>query len=142
MEWAHVLFTVFAAFRLTNIFTTDAIWERVRLKFPRIPWHCGLCMSVWAGIACTLFLVALPWLNWPLALSWLYLTYKRGLRLDNTEIEARVAAMQAEYEMTISAMVRRAAMVAAETASLAKRLKEKEVELEASKKGSPAEETE
>lgn len=40
-----------------------------------MPWHCGLCMSVWGGVVATAFLALLPWLNWPFALSLLYVTH-------------------------------------------------------------------
>lgn len=75
MVWLDLLFAILAAFRLTTLFTSDAIWHLVRKRFPAVPWHCSLCMSIWAGCASTLFLAILPWLNWPLAISWLYLAY-------------------------------------------------------------------
>ena len=118
MEWLHALFATLAAFRLTTLFTQDAIWHPVRTRFPRIPWHCALCMSVWAGAAATAFLIAMPWLNWPLAMSWIYLAYERTRKpVDNAEIEARVAAMQSEYEMQAAAIMRRSALMNAEVAS-------------------------
>ncbi len=85
MEWAHILFATLAAFRLTTLFVSDAIWKPIRSRFPQVPWHCALCMSVWAGIAATVFLIALPWANWPLGLSWLYLAYTQTRAL-NTKI--------------------------------------------------------
>lgn len=75
--WLHFLIAILATYRLTVLFTQDAILQPVRVRLPRVPWHCALCMSVWAGAVATLFLWALPWLNWPLALSWLYLAYQQ-----------------------------------------------------------------
>lgn len=118
MEWLHALFTVLAAFRLTTLFSSDAIWQPVRERFPRLPWHCALCMSVWGGILATLFLLAAPYLNWPLAVSWLYLFQERQRKpVDGKEIEARVSAMQAEYELQASALMRRSSVLAADLSS-------------------------
>lgn len=65
----------------------------------------------------TVFLLVVPYANWPLALSWLYLAYERIKKVDNQELEARVNAMHAEYGMTIAAMVKRSTEVAAELVS-------------------------
>lgn len=65
-----------AAFRLTTLFNQEEIWEPIRRRFPAIPWGCMLCMSVWGGGVATVFFLTVPWLNWPLAFSWLYLAYK------------------------------------------------------------------
>lgn len=134
MEFLHALFAILAAFRLTTLFAADAIWHPVRTRLPRIPWHCALCMSVWAGIVATVFLLAVPYLNWPLGLSWLYLAMKRGFRMESSEIEARVSAMQSEYELSISAASKRSAMLAAELTSAMMRekaLKEENEKLKA-----------
>lgn len=123
IQWLHSLFAILAAFRLTTLFTQDAIWQPMRLRLPRIPWHCALCMSVWAGIAATAFLLAAPYLNWPLGISWLYLAYERTRKVDNEELNARIGAMQAEYELQFSALARRSTMLAADNASGALREK-------------------
>ena len=122
MEWIHALFAVLAAFRLTTLFTQDAIWDWPRRKLPRIPWHCSLCMSVWAGIAATAFLLAVPYLNWPLAASWLYLAYERTRKpVESEELNARVNAMHAEYALQLGALTRRGTELAAELTSAALR---------------------
>ena len=123
MQWLHALFAILAAFRLTTLFTTDAIWDLPRRKLPFIPWHCALCMSVWGGILATAFLLAVPYLNWPLAISWLYLAMKRGLRMETSELEARVNAMHAEYGIAVAAVSRRASELSAELTSSALREK-------------------
>ncbi len=134
MEWLHALFSVLASFRLVTLFTQDAIWQPVRARTPLIPWHCALCMSVWAAIAATVFLLVVPYANWPLAISWLYLAYERMRKVDSEELTARVNAMHAEYGMTIAAMVKRSTEVAAELTSAALREKALRDELEALKK--------
>lgn len=135
MEWPHALFAILAAFRLTTLFTSDAFWQPMRVRLPRIPWHCSLCMSVWAGIAATAFLLAAPYLNWPLAISWLYLAYERQRKVDNEELNARVNAMQAELQMTIGAIAKRGSELAAEVQSgllREQKLQERIAELEKS----------
>lgn len=131
MEILHALASVLAAFRLTTLFTQDAIWNPVRLRLPSVPWHCSLCMSVWGGIAATVFLLTLPWLNWPLAVSWLYLLWER-LRspMDAKELEARVAAMQAEYELQAAALMRRSSVMAADLSSAHSQIREMSAKLE------------
>lgn len=126
MELLHALAAVLAAFRLTTLFTQDAIWDRARRKFPQVPWYCSLCMSVWASILATAFLLAVPYVNWPLAISWLYLAYERTKKVDSEELTARVNAMQAEYEAAISALAKRSSTMAAEIASLNIRVQEKD----------------
>ena len=123
MQWPHALFAILSAFRLTTLFSTDAIWDWPRRKLPLIPWHCALCMSVWGGILATAFLIAIPWANWPLGMSWLYLAMKRGLRMETSELEARVNAMHAEYQLHIGALTRRATELSAELTSGALREK-------------------
>ena|SRR2546428_5128058 len=68
----HILFAVLGSFRLTELITMDRISEPFRKRFPGYFWSCARCVSVWSGIACTLSFIYLPWLNWPLALSYLF----------------------------------------------------------------------
>lgn len=75
MEILHALVSVLAAFRIVDLFVGDTLWRVPRKWLPNIPWSCVRCMSVWAGAICTAFLLTIPWLNWPLAISWLYLAY-------------------------------------------------------------------
>ncbi len=75
LELWHPLMAILAAFRLVDLIVADTLIQRVRERFPQLPWQCVRCASVWAGIAATIFLVVLPWINWPLALSWLYMAY-------------------------------------------------------------------
>lgn len=69
----HVLAAIFATWRLTEIVTMDRISEPVRRRWPHYLWGCPRCVSVWAGMTVTGLLIFVPWLNWPLALSWLFL---------------------------------------------------------------------
>lgn len=95
MTLVHVFFAALAAFRLTTLFNQEELWEPVRRKLPAIPWNCMLCMSVWGGILATAFFLLLPWLNWPLALSWLYLAYmsQRKEAMKEKEVAAQPQAM-------------------------------------------------
>ena len=80
---AHILAAVFASWRLSELVVMDKITAplRARLKAKadaaRWWWEwssyfigCPRCVSVWAGAWCTIVFIWLPWLNWPLALSW------------------------------------------------------------------------
>lgn len=60
-----------AAWRLTDLIVVDTIAAPLRARVTAAT--CVRCVSVWAGIACTGTLLWAPWLNWPLAMSWLYL---------------------------------------------------------------------
>lgn len=75
LEIWHPVMAILAAFRLVDVFVADRVWDRPRRWWPQIPWTCVRCMSVWAGVVSTSILILLPWLAWPLALSWLYLAY-------------------------------------------------------------------
>lgn len=66
---------ILATFRLVDLFVADSIFNSIRNKFPQVPWKCVRCNSVWSGALATLFYYFVPWLNWPLALSWFYLAY-------------------------------------------------------------------
>lgn len=71
----HLVSMVLASFRLVEIVTLDRISAPIRDRFPHYFWTCGRCVSVWTGaIAVGVFMLA-PWLNWPLALSWLYIAF-------------------------------------------------------------------
>ena len=135
------MLAMFSAFRLTTLFSTDAIWQPVRTRLTMVPWHCSLCMSVWAGIAATIFLLTLPWLNWPLGLSWLYLAYEREKKMsDNKEIEARVNAAQNEMSNYVAQSAKRSAELAAELASAGMRIQALQAEFDEYKKANPPKE--
>ena len=132
MEWAHALIAILSAFRLTLLFTKDAIFAPVR-QIRYIPWHCELCMSVWGGAVATVILVFSPWLNWPLALSWLYLTNKDSKvnsekPVKNSEDEFKIRA-QAESQMLGALLqpgINQAVVLAGEVAVLRAKLAEAE----------------
>ena len=136
MEWLHALIAVLAAFRLTSLFTVDALWAPIRRRFPRVPWGCSLCMSVWAGAVATIFIATVPWLNWPLALSWAWLAYQEGkkpmtekvepvapVQQGPSDLDIRIAALQQEHSNQLAMMANRAATFAAELASTQTQLK-------------------
>lgn len=75
IEGLHFLMAVFSVFRLTNLLVGDTILDPIRERFPEVPWRCPNCMSVWAGIASVACFSWIPWVNWPLAMSWFYQTY-------------------------------------------------------------------
>ena len=103
MEWLHIFIAILSSFRITILFTEDAIWSKVRKATPKIPWNCSLCMSVWSGIISTVSLVIYPWLNWPFAFSWLYLAaqnIRRTTKVENVEklLNARMQALIVQRE--------------------------------------------
>lgn len=76
MQTLHLLAMLFAFGRLIELFGIDRITENLRKAFPSYLWQCPRCLSVWAGIAATGLLLYYPWVNWPLALSWLYIAWR------------------------------------------------------------------
>ena len=128
LTWLHAGFAILAAFRLTALFTQDTLWNWPRRWMPAVPWHCGLCMSVWAGALATASFVWLPWLNWPLALSWLWLAYNERKHMEQvkaapvaqpgpSDLDIRIAAMTQEYAAQIANLTMRCATLSAELAS-------------------------
>lgn len=69
----HVLMAALATARLTELFIQDRITERIRMRWPTYLWTCSRCVSVWAGIYVTVVLYFSPYLNYPFALSMVYL---------------------------------------------------------------------
>ena len=111
--WLHSLIAVLSAFRLTLLFTKDAIWKPVRDRFPMVPWWCELCMSVWAGIGATVALTLLPWLNWPFALSWLYLANKPQQKEVPQMVDTKFQAVVNEDSLIINSLLNRCRDLAA-----------------------------
>lgn len=73
IDMLHVLAMVLAAFRLTELVTMDRITAPLRALVPWFVITCGRCVSVWmAAVALGVYWYA-PWLNWVLAVAWLYL---------------------------------------------------------------------
>ncbi len=75
----HVVMAILASWRLVDLFAQDRITEWLRQKWPTYLWTCPRCLSVWMGAAATVLFVFIPWMNWPLALSWLYMWRIEGL---------------------------------------------------------------
>ena len=92
-------------------------------------------MSVWAGAAATICYATIPWLNWPLALSWFYLVYMESRKpmteavkpqepvQGPSDLDIRIAALQQEHSNQLAMMANRAATFAAELASTQTQLK-------------------
>ena len=74
MEFLHALMSVFAAFRLVDLFMSDRITQRIRQQWPLYIWACPRCLSVWCGILAVIVFMAVPIVNWPLAISWVYMS--------------------------------------------------------------------
>lgn len=70
---AHLVAMVFASWRLTELVGLDRLTEPLRRRYPHYLWTCPRCLSVWMGGVAVLIYLAFPWLNWPLALSQLYI---------------------------------------------------------------------
>lgn len=79
MEYLHFLVAVLATWRMVELFGQDRITQWVRNRWPSYLWTCHRCLSVWAGAAATTIYFTVPWLNWPLALSWLYFWWVQDL---------------------------------------------------------------
>jgi hypothetical protein len=75
MIYVHLMFAVLAAWRIVELFTQDRITGKLREKFPTYLWQCPRCLSVWAGAFVAVAFVFMPFLNWPLAISWLYFVH-------------------------------------------------------------------
>lgn len=72
LEILHFIAAVLASWRMVELFGQDRITQWIRDRWPSYLWTCHRCLSVWSGIAATALFFTVPWLNWPLALSWLY----------------------------------------------------------------------
>jgi len=72
----HALAAIFAAFRLVEMLHVDKIAEPLRKKWGHhYLMNCIRCSSVWIGALVTAMFIWTPWLAWPLAISWLYITW-------------------------------------------------------------------
>jgi hypothetical protein len=85
----HIVMAICSACRLTEIVTQDRIFERVRHRWPTYLWTCSRCVSVWAGIITVCVYYERPWLNWPLALSYLYIVQTHLLNSLNALSQPR-----------------------------------------------------
>ena len=72
---AHILFAVFASWRLTEVITMDRISEPIRRRWPLYIWTCPRCVSVWASAFCAVAFYISPWINWPLGMAWMYVAH-------------------------------------------------------------------
>lgn len=88
ISFIHILSVPLAAWRLTELFAQDRVTLPLRKKFPGYLWTCPRCLSVWAGMIATVFYVCWPWLNWPLALAWLYL-WRQDNRAFKRQLQKR-----------------------------------------------------
>lgn len=79
MNFLNLLFAVIATYRLVELFLLDRITLKLRTKFPSYLWSCPRCLSVWSGIFTTLSYIFCPYLNYPLAFSWIYFVLKDRL---------------------------------------------------------------
>lgn len=85
IDAVHILAAVLATWRLTDLITADRIALPIRQRFNWYVLSCPRCVSVWAGVAVTIAFILLPWINWPLALSWLYIS-----RVETTQLGGAV----------------------------------------------------
>ena len=79
MAWMpalHIIALVLATLRFTDLLSSDRITAGLRSSFPGYVWSCGRCLSVWAGMIATALFTLHPFLNWPMALSWIYLAQR------------------------------------------------------------------
>src|SRR4029077_18761611 len=70
----------------------------IKKRYPKSAYllECQRCFSVWAGLTATLTFVVFPWLNWPLALSWLYIWH------NEVVFQRRVAMQGREFRVTLN----------------------------------------
>jgi hypothetical protein len=74
LEILHILLAGIASFRLLEIIMVDRLGEPLRKRFGKYYlFSCKRCMSVWTGAIATALYFIYPFLNWPLAFSWMYL---------------------------------------------------------------------
>lgn len=69
----HVAAAILSCWRLTDLLVFDRLSAPLRERLPYYLFRCPRCLSVWTGATCTAAFAFFPWLNWPLALSWLFL---------------------------------------------------------------------
>ena len=75
LTFVHVIAAVLASVRLVELLLIDRITQPLRTRLAQsYLWQCPRCLSVWSGMWVTVCFIVWPWLNWPLALSWVYIT--------------------------------------------------------------------
>jgi hypothetical protein len=92
MIYLHLLMATLASWRITELFTQDRITAKLRERWKTYLWQCPRCMSVWSGAFAAAMLALSPvthgispWMNYPFALAWLYLTHldlRAAARMD------------------------------------------------------------
>jgi hypothetical protein len=78
MQFIHVLMAILGSWRLVEVAMFDEIFAPIRklcsrFQWLKLFWQCPKCVSVWVGAASTIAFFYFPFLNWPFALSFLYL---------------------------------------------------------------------
>lgn len=98
----HVLAAVLATWRLTDLVAIDKITEPLRARCSWYVLRCPRCLSVWAGLACTVAFCYLPLLNWPLALAWCYLW--RAETLDHRRQQDMIRAENVQLRSVVHSL--------------------------------------
>lgn len=99
MTPVHLIAMALATFRLTELIVSDKLTEPLRQRFPHYLWGgtqngqrfqgCGRCVSVWAGAVAVGIFYVFPLLNWPLALSWLFIIAADWMQIKGMSYFAR-----------------------------------------------------
>lgn len=96
MLYLHALAAALATWRLVDLLASDRLFEPLRWRLPT--WYvltCPRCLSVWMGIVTTAAFAFVPWLNWPLALSWCYIWQMESRRFRQQQAAVAAAALRA-----------------------------------------------
>ncbi len=92
LDVIHIAAAIGSFWRLTELIMQDRVTLRLRQWFPSYLWTCLRCVSFWAGLMATALYVYRPILNWPLALSMLYIWHAKAISEKPRQITLLVHA--------------------------------------------------
>ena len=101
----HIAAMILCAFRLTEIVTQDKISLKIRQRWPIYFLTCSRCVSVWSGLVAMLFYLYAPMVNWPFAISAIWILFfqlleKVGNHRHIIEFQGRTRLDFREFDMS------------------------------------------